>query len=405
MGTYKFKIRKSVRLKVAKFQIIGFAIMAVIHTSIFYSNSSTASNDVIRFFLRVIMVMLLGTISITMLYTDWHLGKSKINIGFFIPIAFLLFISINHYFGEKPTFALIAISVFMQLSQEKKRKIYLLFYNILVVASLIGIFCYISYYLNLTFLYKVTAYYSMLEKANYIDFGIVFLYRNSSGVIVRLCGFMNEPGLFGTLIALLLCNEKMNFKRKENIVLLIAGCLTFSVAFFIILFVYLALLCYKKPYLLVIMLLIILIVFFVLPNITIANSNIAKIVSRLQIVNGKLVGDRRTTTEFDRVFDQWKSSGKILFGYGHGYINANTNGGFLSYKEFFVDYGIIGFTVAYVPLFLYSIKEAKKNRYALYSILCFFLSVYQRPYIYTLAYFTILIGGIENILYISSSET
>ena len=41
---------------------------------------------------------------------------------------------------------------------------------------------------------------------------------------------MNQ-GIFGTIIALILCSDKMNLKKKENIILLVAGIMTFSVAF------------------------------------------------------------------------------------------------------------------------------------------------------------------------------
>ena len=52
-----------------------------------------------------------------------------------------------------------------------------------------------------------------------------------------MCGIFNEPGWLGTTIGLMLCYEEFEFKKISNWILLIAGLLTYSLAFIIIMII------------------------------------------------------------------------------------------------------------------------------------------------------------------------
>ena len=94
------------------------------------------------------------------------------------------------------------------------------------------------------------------------------------------------------------------------------------------------------------------------------------------------------------------SGSKALFGYGNGYLSSiGYSSGASTYKTEIINYGILGFLIIYgLPIFAAN-KRAQKKRTAFALIICFTISIYQRPFIYSLVYFVVLFGGIEYILY------
>lgn len=69
--------------------------------------------------------------------------------------------------------------------------------------------------------------------------GAVFIESNSQalpwgGIISRLCGMFDEPGTIGTISALLLAARAFEIRRWQAIVLWIAGILSFSLAFVVL---------------------------------------------------------------------------------------------------------------------------------------------------------------------------
>ena len=177
-------------------------------------------------------------------------------------------------------------------------------------------------------------YYIISYYQKYISYGIVFLHKSES--VIRLCGICNEPGLFGTISALVLCANGLNLKDKKNIIIFIAGILSFSVAFFIIIFAYYFIKNINKVQNIFILLFIILFFGFVAPNIKTNNNSINYIMKRLSISEfvGKI--DSRSSEE---VNDLLKNTLKTrpLFGMGHGYIEALSLGdSVLIYKTYLI---------------------------------------------------------------------
>ena len=64
---------------------------------------------------------------------------------------------------------------------------------------------------------------------------VISLYRGAlpiGGGLERICCVFGEPGHYGIYIAFILAIEKFRFKKKENLFLVLIGCLTFSTAYF-----------------------------------------------------------------------------------------------------------------------------------------------------------------------------
>ena len=108
------------------------------------------------------------------------------------------------------------------------------------------------------------------------------------GSFIRACGFFNEPGFYGTIIALFLVIDGINLKKLDNVIILIAGVLTFSAAFYILLIGYAILkLVISKPVLGVFALFIFIFVIYFLNNLYYSYSDNSIFWRIIGIITGK----------------------------------------------------------------------------------------------------------------------
>ena len=270
-----------------------------------------------------------------------------------------------------------------------------------VIASIFGIIFYLNYILDLFIPYKEVDYYnasSLGVFAKYIDYKFIFLYQETTGggliSYARLCGFCNEPGYFGTFCAFFLCASCLNLKDKSNIILLIAGFLTYSLGFILIIILFIILKNIKKLKTMVFVVIILLAYFFVLPNITTGNQNIDHLLQRMTITENGLSGDNRSIDEVDILFT-YTLENKPLFGYGNNFLKSQSfEGGYATYKSYVIQYGIIGCLLFWGLLFYAAIYKNTKNFYVIIFILIYFIDIYQRPNIMYFQYQIMLFGGI-----------
>lgn len=284
---------------------------------------------------------------------------------------------------------------FFFLTYKGQERVFELFRRFLIIVSVLGIIVFFAHVLSIPLPHRNVEYYTDSIHASYIDyyFGILF----SELGAVRLCGLFNEPGAFGTFLALTLCAEKYDFKKKGNLILFIAGCCAFSVAFFIITAVHFILRTYQNKKVMIPLLLVVLFILFVLPQMQFENPIIQMFVSRFVFEDGMFTGDNRSSDFIDQTVSEVLSGSNSLWGMGKGYLSfINYESGASTYKTMLIDYGILGFLLIYGSLFVTALKQCRKNPWAINLLICFMLSVYQRPNVYTLVYFVILFGGIQH---------
>ena len=264
-----------------------------------------------------------------------------------------------------------------------------------VLSSLLGIVAFLSYVLSLGIPFRVVPYYDRID-TSYIDYG--FAYLTMKLFSVRLCGLFNEPGYFGTMLALFLIADHVNLRRIENIVLLIAGILTFSLAFFILVIIALVYKGFhsKRGVLIIVLFAVALAV--ALPNLADKYPEIEALIMRFTFEDGEWVGDNRTTDVVDITFKQMINNGdKLFLGFGSGYTNYLDETGTSSYKGFIIDFGLMGSFLIWGLLLvssLLTIKPLNDKKYRYFFLLCFFMSIYQRPYVVAITYLVVLLGGV-----------
>lgn len=242
----------------------------------------------------------------------------------------------------------------------------------------------------------------------------VQLITSSSNVLesFRLCGIYDEAGRLGTMAGLFLVAE--SFKIKDsfyNIIILIAGILSFSVAFYLIVIIYFIISNFikGKPKN-AIVLTIIMVLYFAFMNIQFSNYTLLTLQSRFEITSEGLVGDNRTNSKFQTLYSEYLNDGgfRILFGFGSGAIQSiqqqrNVDGS--SYKCYLYNYGIIGFGSTIVWTIFYVLRKLKirfreivieKTLVYIYVVTLlgiFVLNLYQRPTVFHMSYMVIVIGG------------
>lgn len=288
------------------------------------------------------------------------------------------------------------IVLFLLLTNSGKVRVYEVFRAFLLFLSIFGIVVFISHIIGIPLPHRNVEYYTESSYARYIDYFCCILFSESGSV--RLCGLFNEPGAFGTFIALVLCVDKYNLSKYSNKILLLAGICTFSVAFFLISSVYLVLKYYDNLKVMVSEIIFLALFFVILPNIGFSSQILNKFFNRFNFVDGSFVADTRSTTFIDSLLESMFSNNSLLWGYGRGYFTLiDYSSGASTYKTVLIEHGIIGFTLIYGLLIVFALKMSRRNPFAIFFVVCFSLSIYQRPFVYTLVYFIILFGGIEKI--------
>lgn len=282
------------------------------------------------------------------------------------------------------------------MSDDEKAKVFKYFKYLMVAVSIYGIICYISYFAHFGISYAVV---QRGGGVNYIDYKLCYL-MEQYGTMIRFNGFFEEPGWFGTWAAFYLCADGINLRKKANIILLIAGTLSFSLAFFLLLIMYYVLknLSDWKKWIWVVVIAVF--YFFVIPNIHTGNYIIDNALERMVIIDGRLVGDNRYGSLFEQVWQQTINGGKLIFGYGAGYAEYYGTGegqGLASIKSYIVNFGIVGIIIIFGPILFVSVRQALKNRNRemLFYIIITYVSLYQRPYLFWTPYLFMFLCGIS----------
>ena len=390
------------RINKEKFCSIIFVICALMIIFAPYQSDSTLSltSSLLSNIFKILLYTFTGLNIILIIFPILKYKKTILRKDLFQTIPMIIFIIISsfHTYDGSISFSGFLFSllwiIFALAPDNIKKRTFIYFKNAFIIICIAGIICYLSYDLNLFLPYKVVNYYNnnaIVE--NYIDYKFIFLYRASSSIsLVRLCGICNEPGYFGTICALILCASSLNLKKKSNIIILIAGFLTFSLAFIITLVIYLLLKYLKDVRKVILTVLLTCFYLFLLPNIYTGNPTIDRFIQRMTITDEGLAGDNRTTDELEYVFDDVVKN-KPLFGYGNNYIKSKNLKGSLSYKTYIIQYGFVGCILLWGSLLLAALYK-NKNYLSIIYIIAFFVNIYQRPNIMTLQYQILLFGGL-----------
>jgi hypothetical protein len=211
----------------------------------------------------------------------------------------------------------------------------------------------------------------------------------------RMSGPFDEPGVVGTVSALVLSANRYRVKSTSDLVVLASGLLSFSLAFYLISLVYLVITNAKSIKGIFLVLFLLLSSFALLSQSEVLSSYT---IDRMSIVDGRLSGDNRSNEVLDAVFDDWLASPlkDFLFGNSDG-LPSGVDGS--SIKITLIKSGIFGvllLVVIYFVVFLRLRKSLGLNFYLVAFLVVFLLSAYQRPQVVAPVFFFIFMAGLLN---------
>ncbi len=199
--------------------------------------------------------------------------------------------------------------------------------------------------------------------------------------IFRFYSIFDEPGVLGTLSAFLLLGNRYDFSKRENVLILLGGFFTFSLAFYILTMIGFAYVRSRGFFNFFLQILIgssaAAILFFLLSsNEAFEASIVGKITGISE--NSNL---NRNSIEVDRYFDEFLTSFNIFLGNGGNYIQEyfNDNAG-QSYKLFVIQFGVYGFFLVFLMYFFIA-KKYQNFKFACLAL--FLISFIQRPFLFT----------------------
>lgn len=360
-------------------------------------------------------IQIFQLISVALIIIYFCTNLQKIKHSTLIIVASLIILQLYMLITGKDNYSYLSIGNyivlvilfgFLLLTEQERKDIFNKFTLIYAISLVLGIVFWIliNLHIPLSYEYLPTDHIGKLAIGAYYKkyFGSAFLITPST-TYMRLSAIYDEPGVVGTFSALFLIADNFQLKKKlRNIIILIGGILSFSLAFYLIIIIGIAIRAFMKgSFKFALLLVAILIVFKGIMSIDTDNIIINDVFQkRLQLINGTLTGDNRTNVIFDKEYDEFLNSDltSILFGNGKGKSTQNIalmNGS--SYKMLIYDFGFIGF-VGLLLWFIYASKKmAGFDKKCLMLLLVFLVSIYQRPYVFNIPYIFLLFGGFANL--------
>lgn len=242
--------------------------------------------------------------------------------------------------------------------------------------SIFLVFSIIEYLIFLTTGYGIVLDYVERVGYNQQFCQLVFNVFRIENSFPRFCSLVEEPGLLGTFCGFLLVilADKKEIKYKMAwFVFFISGILSFSFAFFIMLFVYNIFRIKPKPFFISIALLFVSYLMF-------QDVFDSLLIDRINNENF----EERTHDSFNRIFDRAYDQGSLWLGCGDIPDSVKLEGVGAGAKVFIYQFGILSTVVLFLFYNTLFVKISRKMDYhGVLFLLIFWLSFYQRQTIDT----------------------
>jgi len=191
----------------------------------------------------------------------------------------------------------------------------------------------------------------------------------------RFYSWYDEPGVLGTLSAMILWANQFRLNNFKNLTIAIGSIFTFSLAFILLSALGLILSHYNSLKKLIISLFIF--CFLAVGTYYTLQENPAFQLGVVERVRNPIdiTLDNRTSFDTNRLWREMKAKDLQLTGLGSGSIGVAS-----SYKHFIICYGYIGVIII---LFVYINLMRRKSKREFFTLLIFFLSFLQRPNLFS----------------------
>ena len=401
MGVTKLKpsLNEDYNVKHANVLHVLFAITAFLEFNPYFI---WHDNRILYYGIATLTIFAFG---ITVINNDIRMDRIGVKMSFVAALIILYYYNTGTINTLETLLRSIPFYLFLALLGKDKRKVFQILSYIFAITIIPTLILYLIHQMGINPEWEYLVPANPLKAAKGVYYKqflgsvkIAYSYSKPLSGLYRAQGMFDEPGLLGTVAALILIADGYKLKNNfKNIVIMIGGLISFSFAFYVLSVVYLGL---KHTYKFIP----ILIVFLILASLF--NMGILEdpflekyIFNRFKIEDGSFAGDNRTTRNFDIEFNNFLHSdiSTILFGKGAGAGKRNpAMQGSSSWKMSLYNRGILGLLMLILfPIIGTIVFSKTKEGY--YLLFMFLLSVYQRPNILNLGYMSILFGGLSNL--------
>ena len=226
--------------------------------------------------------------------------------------------------------------LFIYLEQKMQERIFNFLVTILAIVFGIGIISYLLSIVGLNAQIGTVIALNPSKNPYLVYLGHVVESSRIDNTSLRFFSIFDEPGVVGTLSGLILVSIGISLKNLRSVIFLLAGLISFSLAFYIIL-ICIVVFNFNLKNLLIILILTGTVYFF---TGDIFNNLVTE---RLAVEDGRLAGDNRTAGSFDQYYESFLNKGghQVIFGKGYGgYRNDKTEDmGASTYKILVIDIG------------------------------------------------------------------
>ncbi len=262
------------------------------------------------------------------------------------------------------------------------KKVFGVFYTIYSIIIFLALISYLCFILGLAT--ELGTIQSSLEMdREYLHFPFLIMEMHMTEMF-RFAGPFDEPGVVGTISAMLLCIKKYNLRDIRSIIVLISGLVSFSLFFYLISLIYVvfsSIFVRKKP--------IIAIFLFLLVCALYSNTKddplmYERLWSRVEwnSNNHQLEGDSRTSVEGRRYYKNTIGSWEWFWGLNNpSHYNSITQGS-STYMNIVMWHGAVFLFLYVMSLFMYVNKHVRSFSRRLLIFIIIILNIYQRPDIF-----------------------
>lgn len=302
----------------------------------------------------------------------------KIIFSFFLFFFFLFvgFKNESNLFGYSALIGIVLLTLIEDTFLKKIFKFYLYIYSITLIPSILSYLTVNLLGINLP--YEIIEPLNLSKSYTYIQYPFYVQQNKFFDLILpRFHAYYDEPGVVGTVSGVLLMINKVDLRKKINYPVFIAGLLSFSFAFYLMMLGYFFVFAKTKYKIIGAV-----IILSFLPIISTNELLSSYIINRLEITEeGSLSGDNRIMNRnFEEFYERYSKSDDFYFGLEKN-ASSKYNFGGASYKDLIVNYGIVPFSVFILILLFYAHNKLQfKKEFFIYLFILFSI-IYQRPFI------------------------
>lgn len=228
-----------------------------------------------------------------------------------------------------------------------------------------------------------------LKETEYLQYPFLVVYNSPYNFAnMRFYSVFDEPGVVGTVAALLLYSNEYKLNSWKFIIIFIAGIFSFS--FFFIVMSFLCL--FRKSYIKYILFFIVfsIIIYLLFKDFFIKNGELFNSLIFSRFTSDGNYGGDRVSSLFNREYYEFLVSNDVFFGRGSEELSKILSGG-SSYKSLVYSNGVIWFIGVCLFFILNILTISQNKKIVFYSTIIFLGVLYQRPNIFDLPYFFMFI--------------